>query len=129
MQNMATTDGVAGDHRDDGFRQGADFFLQIEHVEARDAVLTDVAGVAADLLVAAGAKREIASTGENDGSDFRVLVGEVEGDEHFLHRERAERIAHFRAVDGDFGNAPFIRGFITDVLEFAHGGPHGGEFG
>ena len=110
-----------------GFGRERIFFCKIEHVEARDAVLADVAGVAADFLVAAGAEREVARTGEDDHADLRVLVGEVEGVEHFHHRLRAEGVAHFRPVDGDFGNVPLIRRFITDVLEFTHGGPHGGS--
>ena len=103
------------------------FFLEVEHVEARDAVLADVAGVAADFLVAAGAEREVARAGEDNGADFGIFVGKVEGDEHFLHGLRAEGVAHFGPVDGDFGNTSLIRSFVSDVLKFARGGPHGGS--
>ena len=54
---MAAADGVAGDHGDDRLGQGADLALQVEDVEARHAVVADVAAVAAHLLVAAGAER------------------------------------------------------------------------
>ena len=40
-----------------GLGDHADEALQVEHVQARDGVLADVAAVAADLLVAAGAER------------------------------------------------------------------------
>ena len=111
-----------------GLGNAADFFLQIQHVEPRHAVLADVAGMAADLLIAAGAEREVARAGQDDHADLGILMGEVEGLQQFLHRLRAEGIAHFRPVDGDFGNFPLIGGFVTDVLEFTHGGPHGRDF-
>ena len=79
VQHMPAADGVAGDHGDDGLGDGADLFLQIEHVEARHAVAADVAGVAAHLLVAAGAERLVALAGEDDDADRRILMGEVEG--------------------------------------------------
>lgn len=56
MEDVTAPDGVAGDHGDDGLGEGADFFLKVEDVEAGDAVFADVAGVAADFLVAAGAE-------------------------------------------------------------------------
>jgi hypothetical protein len=80
VQNVTAADGVTGDHGDDGLGQGADFFLEIEHVEAGNAVLADVTGVAADFLIAAGTEREVAGAGEDDGTDLGVLVGEIKRD-------------------------------------------------
>ena len=57
MQHVAAADRVARDHRDHRLRQPADLHLEVEHVEAADAVVADVAVVAADALVAAGAER------------------------------------------------------------------------
>ena len=68
---MAAADGVAGDHRDDRLGQVADLALQVEHVEARHAVVADVAAVAAHALVAAGAEGLVARAGEDDDADAR----------------------------------------------------------
>ena len=62
VQHVAAADRVARDHRDDRLRAAADLDLQVEHVEPADALLgdlvvADVAVVAADALVAAGAER------------------------------------------------------------------------
>ena len=62
MQDVAAADGVAGHHRNHGLRQAPDLDLQVADVEAADPLLgdlvvADVAVVAADPLVAAGAER------------------------------------------------------------------------
>ena len=61
MQHVAAADGVAGHHGHDRLGRAADLDLEVEHVEAADALLghlvvADVAVVAADALVAAGAE-------------------------------------------------------------------------
>ena len=73
VQHVPAADRVAGDHRDDRLREAADLDLEVEHVEAADALLVDVAVVAADLLVAAASRRRRAlarsgSTTPIDGS-------------------------------------------------------------
>ena len=65
MQHVPAADRVAGHHRDDRLGQAADLDLQVEHVQApdaapRDLVVADVAVVAADALVAAGAEGLVA---------------------------------------------------------------------
>ena len=62
VQDVAAADRVAGDHRDHRLRQAADLHVQVADVEPADALLgdlvvADVAVVAADPLVAAGAER------------------------------------------------------------------------
>ena len=65
MQDLAAADRVArhgGEHR---LRQAADLHVEVAHVEPADALLgdlvvADVAVVAADPLVAAGAERVLA---------------------------------------------------------------------
>ena len=60
VQHMATADGEAGHEGDDDLGHRADEALQVEDIETGDAVLAHIATflVAADLLIAAGAKGE-----------------------------------------------------------------------
>src|SRR5690606_2981898 len=71
VEHVAAADRVASDHRDDGLGQAADLLLQVEDVQARDAVAADVAGVAAHFLVAAGAEGVGPLAGEDDHADLR----------------------------------------------------------
>src|SRR5436190_13276747 len=62
VEDVSAADGVPRDHRDHGLRQAADLDVEVAHVEPadtmlRDLVVTDVAVVAPDALVAAGAER------------------------------------------------------------------------
>lgn len=123
VEDVAAADSVTGDHGDDGFGEGADFFLKVEDVEAGDAVFADVAGVAAHFLVTARTEGFFALASENDDSDGGVFVGHVEGGEQLAHGLGAKGIANFGAVDCDFGNRAFVGGFVTDVFEFGFGGP------
>ena len=61
VQDVPAADRVAGDHRDHRLRQAPDLHVEVADVEAADALLgdlvvADVAVVAADPLVAAGAE-------------------------------------------------------------------------
>jgi hypothetical protein len=80
--------------------------------------------VAAHLLVATGTEREISLAGKDDDPDLRILVRHVEGAEHFRDRQRAEGVAHLRAVDGDLGDRAVFRRLVTDVFEVMFGNPH-----
>jgi hypothetical protein len=73
--------------------------LQVEHIESRYVVLTDVTGVAADLLIAAGAERLLAGAGENHHADLEILAGVRERVDHLADRERSKRVADLRPVD------------------------------
>src|SRR5262249_833866 len=84
-------------------------------VEARDAVLADVAAVAADALVAAGAEGVLAGAGEDDDADRGVVADVVEGARELDDRAGAERVSHLGAVDGELGDA-FIALLVADVL-------------
>ena len=126
VEDVAAADRVAGDHGDDRLGQAADFFLDVEDVEAGHAVLAEVAARAADALVAAGAERLVALAGEDHDADLGVVVGEVEGGEQLVDGERAERVADLGAVDRDLGDPALVGGLVADVLELAGGRPHGG---
>ncbi len=77
---MAAADRVAGDHRDHRLRQPADLHVQVADVEPADALLgdlvvADVAVVAADSLIAAGAEGLVAGAGEDDRPHLEVVAG------------------------------------------------------
>ncbi len=113
MQHVPAADGVARDHGDHRLRQRADLALQIEHVEARHAVVADVAPVAAHALVAAGAEGVGSLAGEDDDADLRVLARGGERVRQLDQRLRPEGVAHLGPVDGDLGDA--VRGLVADV--------------
>ena len=125
VQHVTATDRISSDHGHDGLGQAADFFLQIQYVQARHAVITDVASMAADFLVTSRAKGEITFTSENDHANLRVLVCELEGLEHFHYRLGPKGIAHFRAIDRNFSDLSLINGLVSDVFEFSSSSPHG----
>src|SRR5262249_30794241 len=52
VQHVSPADRVPRDERDHGLRHAADQLLELEHVQAPDAILADVAVVAAHALVA-----------------------------------------------------------------------------
>jgi hypothetical protein len=97
--------------------------LEIEHIESRHSVSTDVSGVSPHFLIASGAKRIRSFSRQNDDTDLRVLMRKVKGLEHLLHRERTEGISHFGPVDGDFSDA-VVRLFELDVGEGFDRFPH-----
>ena len=106
MQDVATTDREAGDHRDDRLRAATHLNLKVEHVEAansllRHLVVTDVAVVAADSLIAAGTEGHVALPREDDHADLWVVLGLVEGLAELEQRLRAKRVADLWAADRD----------------------------
>ena len=109
MQHVTAADGVAGDHRDDRLGQAADLHVQIGDEEPADAplpdlIVTDVAGVAPGLLVAARAEGQRSFAGQNDHADLGILSGDGERMGQFLDCLRPERVADLRAVDRDLGD-------------------------
>ena len=123
MEDVPTADGVAGHHGDDGLGHGADGALHIQNIQARHAVFTDVAGISAHFLVAAGAEGVRAFPGQDDHAHLGVFMRGVEGVEHFMHGLGTERVADLGAVDRDFRDAAVVRCFILDIRIFPGGGP------
>ena len=74
VQNVPAADGVAGHHGDDRLGKGSDLALQVEHVQARHPVRSDIAGLSAHFLVASRAEGLVACAGENDDADLRVVA-------------------------------------------------------
>ena len=116
---MAAANGVAGDHGDHRLRRPADLHLEIEHIETsdalvRDVIVTDVAVVAADALVAAGAEGLVSLAREDDDADLVVVTSPVERVGELEERLRAEGVAHFGAVDGDLRDA--LGDVVLDVV-------------
>ena len=106
VQHVPAADRVTGDHRDDGLGQPPDLDLEVEDVEPADAVVADVAVVAADPLVAAGAERLGPLAGEDDHADRGVVAGALEGVQQLEQGPRPEGVAHLGPADRDLGDLP-----------------------
>ena len=120
MQNVAAADGVPRHHRHYRFRTGADLALKIEYVEMMNAgVILIAAVVAADFLIAAGAKSFIAFTGQDDHANIVVIAGIRERLNHLFDGQRTKRVTYLRAVDGYFGNP--VRRFVVANIAVAFG--------
>ena len=96
MEHVPATDGVPRHHGHDGFREGADLLVQVEHVEPHRApvLLVLVARVPTDPLIATGTEGLGALTGQDDDADAPVVTGVVERLLHLVHRQRAKRVAN-----------------------------------
>ena len=80
VEDVAAADRVPGDRRDNRLGGAADLHVQVADVEAADTLLGDLVGadvavVAADLLIAAGAEGLVAGAGEDDRADVEVVAG------------------------------------------------------
>ena len=91
--------------------------MQFQHVEVLDPLAVPVTALAADLLVAAGAERQLPGTGQDDHTDLRIQMGTPERMAHLLYRLRTKGVAHLGTVDGDLGDALGL--VIEDVLVIA----------
>ena len=84
-----------------------------------------VAGVAADLLVAAGAEGERALAGQHDHTHLGVLTGAIERLGELDQRLGPKRVAQLGPVDRDLGDA--VRELVADVLVVPAAGLPGGR--
>ena len=119
---MPAADGVPGDHRDHRLRQPPDLHVQVADVQASDALLgdlvvADVAVVAADPLVAAGAEGLVAGSGEDDRGHLDVVAGAIEGVAQLGERRRPEGVADLGPVDRDLRDR--VAALVEDVLVVA----------
>src|SRR5581483_8892946 len=117
VQHVAAADRVARDHGDDGLRQAPDLDLEVQHVQAADALGVDVAVVAADPLVAAGAEGLRPGARQDHDADGGIVARRLEGADHLEDGRRAERVADLGPVDRDPGDA--VPGVVEDVLVLA----------
>ena len=95
--------------------------MEIEHVEARDAVGADVAALAAHALIAARAERVGAFAGQDHDADRRVVARRIERADHLGDGLRPERVAHLGAIDRDLRDAG--GGLVADVFVAGMGRP------
>ena len=122
MEHVAAADGEAGDEGDDDFGHRPDEALEVEDVEARDAILAHVAAflVATDLLVAAGAEGELTvalriGASEEYHADRGVVARIGKSLQHLGDRIRGEGVAAGGAVDRHAGDT--IGLLVHDVGE------------
>ena len=76
-------------------------------------VVADVAVVAADALVAAGAERLGALAGEHDDADLRVVARALERVLELEERPGPEGVAHLGPADRDLGDAPALESAVS----------------
>ncbi len=135
MQDVATPDRVSGHERDHRLRHGADVALELEHVQARNPALADIAGLPADPLITTGTEGELAVlgrpvAGEEDHTDLRILPGVLE---RLLHLEKGvgpKGVAHLRPVERDARDtvALVVRDVFVRFHFFPIGLAHDGWF-
>src|SRR4029450_12385910 len=113
VQDLLAADGVAGDHGDHRLGQPADLDLQVEDVEAADAVFVDVAVLAPDALVAAGGEGLGALPGEAHHAHAGVGAGPLERVGQLVQGLGPERVAHLGPADGQLGDA--LGGLVADI--------------
>ena len=120
MQDVTAADRITGHHGDHRLGQPPDLDLKIEHIEPTDAALGDrviaqVAIVAPDHLVAAGAEGPVALPGEDDDPDLVVVARHPERPLQLEEGLRSESVALLGSVDGDLGDA--VGDVVGDVGE------------
>src|SRR5438093_4443978 len=128
VEDVPAADRVAVDERDHRDRQRADEPLQVEDVEAGDAVRPDVAAASLHALVAARAERLVAGTGEEGDADRWVVADVPERVDELGHGLRPEGVADFRSRDRD-ARDPGAGLVVADVGELADRGPGDGHHG
>src|SRR5271169_4213685 len=122
MQDVSATNGVSRDLCDDRLGQTSNLDLQVQDVQAPHAVLGDivvahVAVVAANTLIASGAKGVGAGAREDDDPDRNVVARTFESASQLKQGLGTKGVAHLRSVDGDPGNA--VTHFVNDVAVVA----------
>ena len=86
MENVSPANGIAVDHRNDGFGKGTYLFLHVEHIETGHAVATDITAATFDIHIAARAESLIASPRQDNDTDFGILPTDTKGIAHLPHR-------------------------------------------
>ncbi len=121
MEDVTASDRIAGHQGDDGLGHAPHVALKLQDVEPRDAVTTDVAGVAPHLLIASGAEgiytvRRRPLTRQEDHADVRILPRVTERVLEVQERFGTEGVSTLRAIDRDSCDA--VRTLVCDVLVF-----------
>jgi hypothetical protein len=120
MQYVTPANGVARDLGNNRLGEASNLNLQVEHVQPSDAlagdvVVTDVAVVTADRLVAARAEGVGPGAGENNCAHRRIIASTLERMGQFEERLWSEGVASLGAIDRD-ARDPFGH-FVNDVDE------------
>lgn len=128
MEDMASANGIARDEGDHYLGHRADETLEVEDIEAGNAMGVNVASlfVAAYILVTACAKRVFAigvraGACEENNTNGGIITGISKGVNHFRNRLGGKGVAPMRAINCDFGNALCL--VVEDILIIASGLP------
>ena len=128
---MSTTDGIAIDHRNDGFGQTTNLHLHIEDTQARHALFIDIATTTFDVHITARAEGVLDiserltlrhfrhGTCEQYHRDVLHLTAHGKGLGEFPGGLWGESIAILRTVDGDLGDAIiFLEDNLLELADF-----------
>ena len=118
---MSSADGVAIYHGNNGLRERADRLVQVEHIQAGNAIFVDVSADAFHFLVASRTKCFVPGPGKDDNTDVSAFTADIYRIQHFKISLRAKRIINFLTINGDFGNT--FEKFKPDVFVFFNCGP------
>ena len=126
VEDVAAANGVPRHHGDDGLWDSTDQDLQVEDVQsthpvARHFVITDVAIVATNFLVASRTERIRSLSSKNNHPNFNVVTCTSEGILEFEKRLWPKRVSSIRATNRNFGDA--LGHFKRDVVVVALGQP------
>ncbi len=118
VKDVAAANRVARHHRHHRLRQSPHLHLQVGDMKAADgSALGDVAGVAANLLVAARAERLRALAGEDHDADLGILAGQLQRGGDLDQRLRPEGVEGLGPVDADLGDS--LGKLVVDVVVLA----------
>ena len=119
MQYMPATNGKTIHHGNHRFGNRTDFPLYIQHVQARNAILTNVTSFAFHILVAAGTKSLIAFTGQYHRVNIHVLATHIHSHCHFGGSSRRKSIIISWSVDRYLGNMiPLFKFYFFKISDF-----------
>jgi hypothetical protein len=106
VEDVASADRVARDHRDNRLRQSAHLDLEVGHVKpAHRGTFGEVAGVAPDPLVSAGAECVLSLPCQDHDANLRVLASQLERRGELDQCLRAKGVVDLRPVDRDLRDA------------------------
>ena len=121
MQHVASTDCVAVYHGKYRLRNFANAFVQVEYIQARNAVFSDVASNPFDVLVSPAAKSLITFAREHHHAHVAALAANIKGLNHLRIGLWPKGVVNLRAVDGNLCYA--LKKFKFNVGILLDGGP------
>ena len=118
---MSSTNGIAIDHGNNRFRDRANLFLYIQHIQSGHSVCSHIASMAFDVHVPTAAESLVACTRQYNYIDVLTFAAIIKRIAYFGCSGRSKRIAVSRTVDCNFGNT--VVEFKKNILILFYGFP------